>query len=117
MSGGCSGRSGCVLSDGRFAIFGGSAGYQRVIGGDISTCLSSCEVLTLDPNGDRWDMLPPMREARNAVVCAAIGGCVIVAGGDSNTIEVYEEELGRWRRLPRDLPYTRRVYDMGSAVM
>jgi len=108
---------GCVLSDGRFAIFGGSAGYQRVIGGDISTCLSSCEVLTLDPNGDRWDMLPPMREARNAVVCAAIGGCVIVAGGDSNTIEVYEEELGRWRRLPRDLPYTRRVYDMGSAVM
>jgi hypothetical protein len=45
---------GCVLSDGRFAVFGGLHGHYEVT--------ASCEVLTLDGDDERWDPLPPMRE-------------------------------------------------------
>jgi hypothetical protein len=90
----CVGREyggGCVLSDGRFAVFGGTD-YN-------STTTASCEVLTLDAEIERWDPLQPMHEARQGFACAAIGGCVIVAGGQrSRSAEVYEEALGRWRR-------------------
>jgi hypothetical protein len=101
---------GCVLSDGRFAVFGGV---------DTSNAISSsCEALTLDADGERWDALPSMHEARCWFVCAAIGGCVIVAGGvGSITAEVYEEGLGRWRRLPCSLPFDTELYGAGSAVM
>jgi len=99
-----------VLSDGRFAVFGGM---------DTSNATSSsCEALTLDADGERWDGLPPMHEARRGFACAAIGGCVIVAGGvGSITAEVYEEGLGRWRRLPDSLPFDTELYGAGSAVM
>jgi len=50
--------------------------------------------------------------------CAAIGGCVIVAGGGGSIMaEVYKNGLGRWRRLPRDLPFVDELYCAGSAVM
>jgi hypothetical protein len=69
-------------------------------------------------DGDRWDPLPLMHEARAGFACAAIGGCVIVAGGvGSVTAEVYEEALGRCRRLPCNLPYDTRLSWMGSALM
>jgi hypothetical protein len=101
----------CVLSDGRFAVFGGATG-------NTYTPTASCEVLTLDGDIARWDPLPPMHEARHAFACAAIGGCVIVAGGrNSITAEVYEEALGRWRRLPCSIPHDARLYLMGSALM
>jgi hypothetical protein len=105
MSVGRCGGGGCVLSDGRFAVFGGSG--------------ASCEALTLDGDIERWDPLPPMHEARRRFfACAAIGGCVIAAGGyGSITAEVYEEALGRWRRLPCNLPHAGQLYAMGSAVM
>ena len=67
------GSSGCVLSDGRFAVFGGSD--------DEDMPLASCEVLTLDGDDERWEPLPPMREPRIGCICAAVEGCVIVAGG------------------------------------
>jgi hypothetical protein len=83
-----------------------------------NTLISSCEALTLDADGERWDALPSMHEARRGFVCAAIGGCVIVAGGgDSITAEVYEEGLGRWRRLPCSLPFDTELFESGSAVM
>jgi hypothetical protein len=90
--------AGCVLSIGRFAVFGGRD--------ENDVPVSSCEVLTLDGN-ERWEPLPPMREARSGFTCAAVGGCVIVAGGYPSTsaVEVYEEALGRWRRLPCSLPH------------
>ena len=104
-----------MLSDGRFAVFGGEDDGDRI---------TSCEVLTLDGNIERWDPLPPMPEARTCFACAAIGGCVIVAGGygcSSLSVDVYEEALGRWRRLPWILPHyigaTSGVYHMGSATM
>jgi hypothetical protein len=85
----------CVLSDGRFAVFG--------IGGTVS-----CEALTLNGDDTRWDSLPPLREERSGFTCAAIGGCVIAAGSFGNhgsrTVEIYEEALRRWRRLPCDIP-------------
>ena len=104
----------CVLSDGRFAVFGGSDhGYAP---------MTSCQVLTLNGDVERWDTLPPMHEARKAFACASIGGCVIVAGGDrSLTAEVYEEALGRWRRLPCNLPHLddamHSLFASGSALM
>ena len=104
------GGGGCVLSDGRFAVFGG--------GDNHLTPTASCEVLTLDEDVERWDPLPPMHEARRAFACAAIGGCVIVAGGaGSITAEVYEEALGRSRRLPCSLPHDTILAWVGSALM
>jgi hypothetical protein len=110
MSGGRAYGGGCVLSDGRFAVFGGS---------DNSFApMASCEVLTLDGDIERWDPLPPMHEARRFFACAAIGGCVIAAGGyGSITAEVYEEALGRWRRPPCNLPHDGQLFSMGSALM
>jgi hypothetical protein len=101
--------AGCVLSDGRFAVFGGEDGnHDR---------LASCEASNLDGD-DRWEPLLPMHEARGGVACAAVGGCVIVAGGNvGSTVEVYEEALGRWRRLPCSLPHDAGVFLMGSATM
>jgi hypothetical protein len=104
--------AGCLLSDGRFAVFGGEDGNR------VST--ASCEVLTLEGDGDeRWEPLPPMLEARSGFTCAAVGGCVVVAGGDEATaaVEVYEEALRRWRRLPCSLPHDGGLSWMGSALM
>ena len=100
------GGGGCVLSDGRFAVFGGID--------DIGIDTTSCQVLTLDGEEWSWSALPPMHEARTGFACVAVGGCVIVAGGESSvTAEVYEEELGRWKRLPHGI---QRSW-MGSALM
>jgi hypothetical protein len=102
--------AGCVLSDSRFAVYGG------MDINDVTT--ASCEVLTLDRD-ERWEPLPPMREARHGLTCAAVGGCVIVAGGYGSTaaVEVYEEALGRWRRLPCNLPHEGGLCWTGSALM
>jgi hypothetical protein len=113
------GCSGCVLSDGRFAVFGGHNGTTPRI------YTASCEVLTLDGD-EQWEQFPPMHEARSAFACAAFDGCVIVAGGDSydvsgsmellRTVEVYEEALQRWRRLPCSLPLDAPNARMGSVA-
>jgi hypothetical protein len=98
--------AGCLLSDVRFAVFGGEEGEG------VET--ASCEVLTLDGD-ERWEPLPPMLEARSGFLCAAVGGCVIVAGGTA--MEVYEEALGRWRRLPCNLPHDGDLCRTGSALL
>ena len=61
-----------------------------------------------------------MLEARYAFACAALGGCVIVAGGRDadkalSSVEVYEEATGVWRMLPCDLPQA--LAEMGSALL
>jgi hypothetical protein len=54
-----------VLSDGRFAVFGGKDA-------------ASCEVLTLGLGHQlpfvRWEPLEPMHEPRIGFACAAVGG-------------------------------------------
>ena len=65
---------GCVLGDGRFAVFGESQENNN-------RTTATCEVLTLKGDTERWDPLPPMQEPRANFACAAVGGCVIVAGG------------------------------------
>ena len=105
------GGSAGVLSDGRFAVFGGcDADEERT---------ASCEVLTFFDGGERWDSLPPMHQPRCGHACAVVGRCVIVAGGegeDSQPMEVFEEALGRWRRLPCALPESELCYT-GSALV
>jgi hypothetical protein len=48
-----------------------------------------------------------------------VGGCVVVAGGGTSTsvVEVYEEALGRWRRLPCNLPHNGLLIWAGSVLM
>jgi hypothetical protein len=102
--GGC---SGCVMSDGRFAVLGGWSG-----GGYTS----SCEALTIDDDDEHWAPLLPMHDPRSSFACAAVAGCVIVAGGfGRRSAEVYNEVLGRWLRLPRDLPHN--LGGIGSALL
>jgi hypothetical protein len=96
--------SGCVMSDGRFAVLGG--------GGDMS----SCEALTLG-DGAHWRPLPSMHDSRDNFACTAVAGCIIVAGGyNRQSAEVFDEALGRWLRLPHDLPYVGRQV-MSSALL
>jgi|AntAceMinimDraft_5_1070358.scaffolds.fasta_scaffold14275_2 hypothetical protein len=64
------GSRGCVLSHGRFAVFGGVDANLAVT--------SSCEALTLDAGDTRWDALPPLHAAGPGSACAATSG--IVAG-------------------------------------
>jgi len=52
---------GCVLSDGRFAVFEG-------IDASI-TATFACEMLTLDADGVCWSPLPPMHEPRFRCAC------------------------------------------------
>jgi hypothetical protein len=109
MSAGRHGCSGCVLSDGRFAVIGGltNSGFT-----------SSCEVLSLGDDED-WDALPPIHDLRRAFACVAVAGCIIVAGGNPHgrSAKVFDEELGRWLRLPCALPHVDGLLGMGSALM
>jgi hypothetical protein len=102
------GCSGCVMSDGRFAALGGTS---------TGAATSPCEALTIGGDGnEHWEPLLPMHDARYGFACAAVAGCVIVAGGlGLKLAEVYDEVLGRWLRLPRDLPHN--LAGMGSALL
>jgi len=46
--------------------------------------------------------------------------CIIVVGGwypQRESAEVYDEVLGRWLRLPHDLPRDGGLHSMGSALL
>jgi hypothetical protein len=100
---------GCVMSDGRFAVLGGTSNY-------VST--SSCEALSFDDGVAHWEPLPPMHDVRSYFACWSVAECVIVAGGHGlKSAELYDAELNRWLRLPCDLPCESSLYGMGSAVL
>ena len=101
--------AGCVLSDSRFAVLGG---YSN------SPYTSSCEALTLSGD-EHWSPLPPMHDSRGHFACGAVAGCIIVAGGfpQRKSAEVYDEVLGRWLRLPHDLPHDGGLYYTGSTLL
>jgi hypothetical protein len=99
---------GCVLSDGRFAVLGGQG---------LDGSLSSCEALVIG-DAAHWEPLPPMHDSRRFFACAAVAGCVIVAGGPGRTsAEVYDESRNRWLRLPCNLPYETQLFSMSSALL
>ena len=113
------GCSGCVLSDGRFAVLGGEDNNNEP--------LSSCEVLTVGDDA-HWEMLPPMHEARTLFACVAVAGCIVVAGGCGGrdpqglwdrvrSAEVFDEVFDRWVRLPCVLPPDAGLCAMGSALL
>ena len=104
-----------MLSDGRFAIFGGV--------NDSGESLSSCEALMVD-NDEHWKLVPPMHDSRTRFACVAVAGCVIVAGGalglngpSLKTAEVFDEVLDRWLRLPCDIPVDVGLHSMGSTLL
>jgi hypothetical protein len=99
---------GCVMSDGRFAVFGGGSVVAE----------QTCESLVIDNNNAaHWEPLPLMHTTRRMSACAAVAGCVIVVGGFGlKSCEVYHEARGRWLRLPCDIPCERQLYGMGSAM-
>jgi hypothetical protein len=108
-----------VLSDGRFAVLGGEDNNDEP--------LSSCEALTAGDD-EHWEMLPPMHEARCQFTCAAVAGCIVVAGGcrggrdlphlvSFRSAEVFDEVCDRWLRLPCDLPHNAGLMGMGSALL
>jgi hypothetical protein len=108
---------GCVMSDGRFAVFGG-------VNHEVGLALTTCEALVFGDNYDNdngdayWVPLSPMHDARMASACAAVAGCVIVVGGlPVKSCEVYHEALRRWLRLPCDVPCVYYLYGMGSAML
>jgi hypothetical protein len=115
MSAARDGCGGCLLSDGRFAVLGGLD-----VNGEP---LSSCEVLVVGYDA-HWEVLPSMHEARSHFACAAVAGCIMVAGGGADrtpngtvllrSTEVFDEVLGRWLQLPCDLPYDGGLGAMGS---
>jgi hypothetical protein len=103
------GCSRCVMSDGRFAVLGGSSG------GGVT---SSCEALAIGDDDEHWVPLQPMHDSRSSVACAAVAGCVIVSGGyGRESAEVYDEVLDRWLRLPFDLPQNSGTWHLGSALL
>jgi hypothetical protein len=98
-----------VLSDGRFAVLGGKDSNGQT--------LSSCEAMAVGDD-EHWEHLPPMHDARIFFACAAVAGCIIVAGGDGlKSAEVFDEVLDRWLRLPCDLPLDGQLYKLGSALL
>jgi hypothetical protein len=100
---------GCVLSDGRFAVLGGA--------NDNHHSLSSWEALAFD-DGEHWEQMPSMHDARVNFASAAVAGCIIVAGGQGlNSAEVFDEVLDWWLRLPYDLPLDGGLCFMGSALL
>jgi hypothetical protein len=109
MSVGRFGCRGCVMSDGRFAVLGGL--------NNVGVATSSCQALAIGDDDDaQWEPLLPMHDLRSHFACAAVAGCVIVAGGfGRRSAEVYDEVLGRWLQLPRDLPHN--LGGMGSALL
>jgi hypothetical protein len=103
------GCGGCVLSDGRFAVLGGISNY-------VGTS-STCEALSFGAD-EHWTPLPTMHDDRVHFACAVVAECIIVADGWQCTpAEVYDEVLGRWLRLPRNLPHFGGYCEMGSALM
>jgi hypothetical protein len=58
-----------------------------------------------------------MHDARMDFACAAIAGCIFVAGGrNRQSAEVFDEVLGRWLRLPRDLPHINQTGMSGALL-
>ena len=69
-------------------------------------------------DGEHWEHLPPMHDARIDFAGVAVAGCVIVVGGYGlKSAEVFDEVLDRWLRLPCDLPNYDELFDMGSALL
>jgi hypothetical protein len=108
---------GCVLSDGRFVVLGGEDAGNAT--------LSSCEALVVG-HDEHWEALPSMQVARSHFACAAVAECIVVAGGVGcspngraplGSTEVFDGVLGRWLRLPCDLPYSGGLCYMGSALL
>jgi len=59
-------------------------------------------------------------DTRAHFACAAMAECIIVVGGwypQRESAEVYDEVLGRWLRLPHDLPRDGGLHSMGSALL
>ena len=60
-----------------------------------------------------------MHDAKARFACAAVAGCIIVAGrhGLKPTAEVFDEVLDQWLQLPCDSPLGGKQYCKSSALL
>jgi hypothetical protein len=99
-----------MLSDGRFAVLGGS---------DNGAPLVSCEALDLRTL--RWAPLPDMLQPRYGCAAFAVGSSVVVAGGYGpghqpvDSVEVLELGSPSWRAVP-EARMPRAVFRPGYAL-
>ena len=71
-------------------------------------------------DGEYWEPMSPMHDARTNFASAAVAGYVVIAGGtDFKSAEVFDEVLNRWLRLPLpcDIPVDNGLHIIGSALL
>jgi hypothetical protein len=89
-----------VALDGHLIAIGGE---RRVPGGGAGAYESVADVAAYDPQSDRWDVLPPLRHARNHLAAAVIDGRIYAVGGrDASSmllpyLEEYDPASRTWR--------------------
>ena len=62
----------------------------------------------LDPDQDKWTMLPEMKESRAYAGCTVVGDFICMAGGQSadwrplDSVEIFNTKTGEWlQEIPR----------------
>jgi len=92
----------CVLPSGRVAVIGGfgADGQEREDGE------------AFDPVKQTWEPLPEMVEGRAAPAAEPVAGGLIVAGYE--TVELFDEESGRWLILPHPMAHLRLSTQLAS---
>ena len=99
----------CETCQSSFAILGGTNSNNQH--------LSSCETWAVG-DGEHWELMAPNHESRTGFACAAVPGCIIVAGGyGRKSAEVFDEALDLWLRFPCDFPVDGDLYYMGSTLL
>jgi len=72
-------------------------------------------------DGEDWEPMSPMHDARTNFASAAVAGSVVIAGGTDFKIgrKVFDEVLNRWLRLPLpcDIPVDNGLHIIGSALL
>lgn len=89
-----------VALSGRLYVLGGE---RRVPDGGPADYESVADVATYDPATDRWETLPPLRQARNHLGADVIDGRIYAVGGRDaatlllTTLEVYDPATRVWQ--------------------
>ena len=102
---------GCVLSDG-LAVLGGIDSNSQI--------LSSCEAMAVG-DGEHWEHLPPMHDARTHFACAAVAKVRHrrrgISSQNSSSVRRRAASIGSCGFRRCDLPLDGDLSGMGSALL